>query len=463
MRLRSIFASVARVRERLVLVVCASLVAFPACVGDDPPAVAPTSDAGAVHTADAGGGNAVPDAGAVSAIEGDIIDAYARPVANATIRAGSAQTTTSATGHFQIPDVTPTYDLDVLAPSRANGKAITSFRGLTTRTPEVSVEGVYELRLASISGSSAARGTDQHLLFQSVDQTTGLAGDAIIVDPSATWSATATWKGATKSEASIWSLSYTTASGHGPNDAPTSFGAYQVFRKTLNTTTAAATVTSDLVPVGSATLSGSVVTLPAPAGSAIVSIALKNTNDRYGLPITSSLLPNGSFSITTATTLSANVIGQAGGNDGDFGDTHYVWKANQAANAQNVVLAFGTAARSVSPRNGAAAVTGSTTFTWTAGSPAGVYRLDVRCVNGTEEYVATVYTTTANAVPPDASALGAQWPVGGSCGWGVTLYQKAATVDAVVATATSFLELTSTNGPVDGAYAVSSGYTFTTP
>lgn len=391
-------------------------------------------------------------------------DVFARPVPGATVRVGAVIVNSDTSGRFHLAGVPATYDLDVVAPSKGNGKGVTSFRGLTTRNPEVTVEGEYVLRTAPVSGTFTAvsLGSNQHVRVTDVDTATGFDHQAISTNETGAWSGTATWAGPTTSPLTFWMWKYGAIGSEGE---PTAFFGYTTVRRNAVAGVGDDTLSSSLTAVTTASLSGSVMDIPSPASSALVFIVMKHSLDRYGHALSPKLDVSGAFTMATpsGTGLSVNVIAQTGGNVGPLSESHRVWKANAASNATGVTLAFGTGARPVSPGHSTTGVKNDATFDWTAGSPAGVYELVIRCGSGPSEYVATVYTTATTASPSDAGMIGAPWPASNSCNWGVTLFQKITTVDAVVAVAGARNELEQGNGPKDGAFVRSFGNGFTTP
>jgi hypothetical protein len=447
------------------------------CVGDDPEVSSPNGDAGgngngngegSVGAEDTGPGTDVDssaDVIATSDIDGHVTDLFARPVPGATVRVGAVIVNSDTSGHFHLTGVPATYDLDVVAPSKTNGKGVTSFRGLTTRNPEVTVEGEHVSRTAAVSGTfmpTVSLGANEHVRVTDVDTMTGFDHQAISTNETGAWSGTAMWAGPTTSPLTFWMWKYGAIGSEGE---PTAFFGYATVRRNAVAGMGDNSLSSGLTAVTTASLSGSVTDIPSPASSALVFIVMKHSLDRYGHTLSPKLGVNGAFTMATpsGTGLSVNVIAQTGANVGPLSENHFVWKANAASNATGVTLAFGTPARPVSPAPSATGVKNDAIFDWSAGSPAGVYELVIRCGSGASEYVATVYTTAKTAAPSDAGMIGAPWPASTSCNWGVTLFQKITTVDAVVAVAGARNELEKGNGPKDGAFVRSFGYGFMTP
>jgi hypothetical protein len=460
------------------------LAALASCVGDDPTSGPPATpadgggDATSGPTPDSGGGGdsggandgGDVDSGALVDIDGDVVDLFGNLVADAKVRVGATTVTTGGDGHFHFALVPATYDLDVVSPGPGGQKEITSFRGLTTRSPKANVNHAVSsvVKTTSFAGtfsSPLSYTTNEHLKITDTEQYFGFAQPTVLSDPSAGSSfsgGTAVWFGNPATPLTIWSYKFI-APTVGSN--PTAFTGF--YRSEIQVT-AGTPVTNYNVMLAAgtstATLTGTVVSLPPGAATATVLASFKLSADTFGSYFHETTNVTNAFSIATPTgaNMVVNVIAEAGSSSGPITHGHKVWKANAAPNATGVALTFGTPPSFATPADAATGVTNATAFTWTAGSPAGVYMLTITCGTGATGYRVTLFTTATSATPTDASALGADWPTGASCTWDLTLYGKATTVNTM-AVANARNRLDRPIGPVDGILETAAGYGFSTP
>ena len=423
------------------------------------------TDGGRDGATDSTGSN-TPDAPFAN-VDGTVLDVFGQPMSGANVRIGTAVMTTGGDGQFHFTAVPPTYDLDVVTTESGGLKRLTGYRGLTTRAPQVQVSA-FALQMTSVSGSFSGvtfpLGTNQHIMLADTeeyfgfDQPTLPGGDDV---KATTFSgATAVWFGKTTFQGTIWAIEYTGTS----TQAITAYNGYARIPLSLTAGTPGTVNGISLTPLSTSTLSGTVSSIPAGAGSASVSVALKHAADPFGHFVGGSTSTTGAFSLAAPNatgSISVNVVAQAGTSSAGVSTSYTIWKANVPSNTTNVALAFPTAPSYGSPVNGATAVAGNETFTWSAGTPAGVYMLDISCGSAAPNYAATIFTAGTSVQMPDTSALGATWPGTESCTWKINFYSEAANVDAVTA-ANARNKLDRYNGPVDGSLTQVSGFSFTT-
>ncbi len=429
------------------------------------------SACGEVRSAGPDGGGSdsgVGDSGGTGAgnVDGTVLDVFGTPLSGANVRLGTMMVTTAGDGQFHFAAVPSSYDLDVVTTDASSLKRLTAFRGLTTRTPEVQVlvttSGAQTTPVSgNFAGVTFPLPSGQHIALSDTDEYFGfdqptLPGGEDITASSFS-GATGVWLGKPTFQGTIWAHQFTSSS----TGAVTAYNAYARIPTSMTAGTPK-TVTIAMTPLSTATVAGTVTSLPAGAGTASVAIALKHASDPFGHFLGGSTSTTGSFSIASPSgaSLSVNVFASAGTTSGGITEMFWLWKANVASSATNVSLAFGTPATYGGPANGATGVKSDATFSWSAGTPAGVYMLVITC-EASANYAATIFTTGTSVKLPDTTALGATWPLTKSCTWSIVLYGVVSSVDGVVA-ANGRNKLDRPNGPLDGARTETDGYSFTT-
>ena len=397
----------------------------------------------------------------LAAVNGTVLDVVGEPLSGAQVRIGSDVVITGGDGQFQFAAVPPTYDLDVVTPDATGGKVLTGYRALTSRTPEVGVAISGGAQTTSVSGSVVGTTfplpTGQHIALADTDEYFGfdqptLPGAEDLTTSS--FSGTGVWLVKPTFQGTIWAIQSTK-----PSNTTTAYNAYSRISTSLTAGTPAS-ITVAMTPLSTATLSGTVSSIPAAAGLATVNIVFKHAADPFGHFVGESVTTTGAFSIATPSggSISVNVVTESGTSSGGISQSYEVWKANVPSNSTNVSLAIGTAPVFGSPANSSTGVPSNATFSWTPASPAGVHELDITCMSA--KYSATIFTTGSSVQLPDTTALGATWPLTSSCTWTVTAFGTTAVDDVVAANGRNKMQ--EPNGPVDGARVQTTGFGFTT-
>lgn len=398
---------------------------------------------------------------ALADVTGTVLDVFGTPLADAHVRIGADMITTGGDGQFHFAAVPPSYDLDVVTADASGVKQVTGYRGLTSRTPEVGVSAS-SVQTAPVSGSFAGvtfpLPSGQHIALSDTEQYFGFDQPTVLGDitTSSFSGGTGVWFGKPMFQGTIWAVQYTQT-----GTAITGYNAYSRIATSMTAGTAKV-VTVVMTPLSTATVSGTVSSVPPAAGSAGVSVVLKHASDPFGHFVGDSASTTSAFSLPAPSggSISVNVVASASSSSGGLSQSYHVWKANVPSSTTNVSLAFGTAAAFGAPANSATGVKSDATFSWSAGTPAGAYKLDITCAAGSN-YAATIFTTGTSVKLSDTAPLGAVWPLTKACTWTVTLYGTVTSVDgAAVANARNKLDRF--NGPVDGSWTMTSGFGFTT-
>ena len=327
---------------------------------------------------DVGGDDDAPFAN----VDGTVLDVFGSPLSGANVRIGTTMVTTGGDGQFHFTAVPPTYDLDVVTTDPNNLKRVTGFRGLTTRTPEVDVSasGVQTTQVSgSFTGVAFPLPTGQHIALSDTEEYFGfdqptMPGGEDITAPNFS-AATGVWIGKPTFQGTIWAIQFTRM-----GSTTTAYNGFSRIPASMTAGTPKVVAGIAMTALSTATLSGNVTGVPV-GGTASVAIALKHASDPFGHFVGESTSTAGAFSLPAPSggSISVNVVATAGTTSGGIMQSFNVWKANVPSNATNVSLAFGTAATYGGPANGATGVKSDATFTWSAGTPAGVYLIDINC------------------------------------------------------------------------------------
>lgn len=393
-----------------------------------------------------------PTPGPSITVAGQILDFGGMPVANAPVAIGTKKTTTDATGHFTIAEVTTPYDLVTW---NSGQQTAIELRGLTRTNPTIALIFTTatgdpplqnQARLSgSLSGGDplSTSGDYTYVAFGSPMTSQGVS---VVDNP---FDLFLEWSGPTSFTGALHALQF---AADAPSQPPTSYRGYGT--KTGVTVTHGVIQSGqdlELASVSTANLSGSIA-LPSPE----YSLTSKSLTLTFGDGASIQLL-NWADSDLAFNYLMPSGIG-ATGNLSVYakvtGAESFASASGLAPDASGVSLEVHAAALPVLPADGGTGVTTDTDFTWTAfdGGLHFVVFGNGGCnwdgCSGLPTYIVVTSGTTTKIPDLAALGIGPGLPTGTSYTWSVSA-QAPLTIDAFTGGSTSPVDRTYSSNATD--------------
>lgn len=361
-------------------------------------------------------------------VTGRVVGVPGNPLAGLTVAIGERTTVTDANGRFSVSEVTPPYDLTLVAPGTPPLVGI--YQGLTRPDPTLAFlffVASGEPNTGFVSGTVSegdeipSDGEVTGALFASPE------ASGLVTLGSRDYTLPLAWFGPTTTIGTVHVLQWKSP---GPGRVPTAytgFGTVTAVRVTDGLTNDEASM--QLFDPGNTSIAGTVV---APAGSTVLSkdLALEFA-DHAILPLGSERddQPRFSFPVPENITLTAVVSTTA---QFASGAVSFRREAGIPRGATDVSLVLPTPVLSSTPADAAGDVSPSTEFRW---SP---FAGGVHLVIFSGEAAATpsyyVVTRETSTRIPDLTALGAAFPAGAFYDWFVVGFAPFASVDDYIQT-----------------------------